>query len=87
MACVRGCCPDYRTHVQGVRIGGFPTQTTLTERQWDKDMPAYKRLVQDGLQPRQIDGAALAEQNAVHEKEIELGRAIDPATLSMMDDN
>lgn len=85
MSCPRGCCEDYKEHLRGVRIGGFPTGPSLTERKWDKDMPAYKRLREDGLQPPRIDGSYVMEQNAVHEKEIELGRPIDPSTLAHFD--
>lgn len=41
---------------------------------WDKDMPAYKRLRQEGLQPRTIDGAARLEATATSEAQVE-GRA------------
>lgn len=86
MTCPRGCCPDYRTHIQGINIGSFPTSTTYTERRWDKDMPAYKRLVEDGLQPPRIDGSAAIERNARNEIEVERGHAIDNETLAVMDD-
>lgn len=42
-----------------------------TEKQWHKDMPAYKRLVQEGLQPQRIDGCARLEQEAKHRVDIE----------------
>ncbi len=38
---------------------------------WDKDMPAYKRLRQQGLQPRSIDGAARLESTAKTEAQVE----------------
>lgn len=38
---------------------------------WDKDMPAYKRLRQEGLQPRSIDGAARLESTATTEAQVE----------------
>lgn len=87
MSCQRGCCQDYKTHIRGINIGSFPTDVTLTERQWDKDMPAYKRLRNDGLQPARIDGSYITEQNAKDEKEVELGRAISPTELSMLKDS
>lgn len=79
-------CPDYRTHIRGVNIGSFPTAPTLTERRWDKDMPAYKRLVEDGLQPPRIDGSAAIERNAENEVEVTRGHAIDKETLAVMAD-
>lgn len=36
----------------------------MTDAQWDRDMPAYKRLRAEGLQPRHIDGAAKVEATA-----------------------
>ncbi len=44
-----------------------------TERQWSKDMDAYKRLKQDGLQPSQIDGAANIEKKADHSSQVVTG--------------
>jgi len=46
------------------------------ERGWDKDMPAYKRLREQGYQPRGVDGAAMAEAAANHPLEIEMGRPL-----------
>lgn len=47
-----------------------------TERQWDVDMPAYKRLRSEGLQPRSVDGAAMVESQAQHPLEIDMGRPL-----------
>ena len=44
--------------------GAQVTATNRTAKNWDKDMPAYKRLRQNGLQPRGIDGAAALEARA-----------------------
>lgn len=44
-----------------------------TERQWSKDMDAYKRLKQDGLQPMQIDGAREIEQKATDVSQVVTG--------------
>lgn len=45
------------------------------ERRWQRDMPAYKRLREDGLQPPRIDGCADLEVNASTRFEVESGRA------------
>jgi hypothetical protein len=45
------------------------------EKRWQKDMPAYKRLRQEGYQPPSIDGAAALERDATTKFEIESGRA------------
>lgn len=47
-----------------------------TERAWDKDMPAYKRLREDGYQPKGVDGASMVETQAQHPLEIEMGRPL-----------
>lgn len=44
-----------------------------TERRWHKDMDAYKRLRQEGLQPKQIDGAARVEAKADTRFQVESG--------------
>ena len=44
-----------------------------TERQWSKDMDAYKRLKQDGLEPAKIDGAANIEKKADHSSQVVTG--------------
>lgn len=44
-----------------------------TERNWQKDMPAYKRLRQEGLQPKSIDGAARIESRATEKWQVETG--------------
>lgn len=41
--------------------GGEVRQIDATEKQWDKDMPAYKRMRDRGMQPRAIDGSARLE--------------------------
>ena len=43
------------------------------EARWDKDMDAYKRLRQDGLQPKSIDGSAEVEKKAKTEFQVESG--------------
>jgi hypothetical protein len=41
------------------------------EKNWQKDMPAYKRLRAEGLQPKTIDGCAAVEQLATSKHQIE----------------
>lgn len=86
MPCPRGCCPDYRTHIRGVAIGSFPTQTTYTERKWDKDMGAFKRLVDEGHTPGRLEGAYVMERSATHPREIAAGRPLDPTTHKLLDE-
>jgi hypothetical protein len=44
-----------------------------TERNWNKDMPAYKRLRANGLQPKQIDGSADVEKRATEGWQVQTG--------------
>ena len=75
---VEGC---FGCKVAGVRIGTNSTTTrgkrvaeiNQTERNWNKDMPAYKRLRADGLQPKRNDGAAEVEKKAKGKWQVETG--------------
>lgn len=86
MSCVRGCCPDYKTHIRGVSIGSFPTAITYKEQRWEKDMRAYKNLRQDGLQPPRIDGSYVMERSAKNAREVTMGRPMDTESHKVFDD-
>lgn len=68
----------------GCRVAGiaFGTNTTTTRgasvaeinqraRNWEKDMPAYKRLRKNGVQPSKIDGSAELEKKATERWQVE----------------
>jgi hypothetical protein len=56
------------------RNGGQEAATVnAREARWDKDMPAYKELRRQGLQPRQIDGAHELTGRAKDRMEVEMG--------------
>jgi len=44
------------------------------EKSWKDDMPAYRRLRREGLQPRTIEGSAYLETKATDRLEIEDGK-------------
>ena len=75
---VEGC---FGCRVAGIRMGMNSTtsrgskvaQINKTERQWNVDMPAYKRLRREGLQPKRIDGAAEIEKKAEHKFQVKPG--------------
>jgi len=46
------------------------------EKRWAKDMPAYKRLRAQGLQPKSIDGSAHLEARAETRFEVESGQVL-----------
>jgi hypothetical protein len=57
------------------------------EKRWDQDMPAYKRLRDQGYQPPHIDGAAHLEAGATTNHEITLGKvASNPRELEVAAD-
>jgi hypothetical protein len=73
---VEGC---FACKITGIQVGSNSTTTRgsqvakINEREkgWNKDMPAYKRLREQGLQPRQIDGASVLESRATERWQIE----------------
>lgn len=73
MSCPRGCCVDYRTHLKGLSIRTGPSVKTVSEAKLANDLAAYKRLRENGLQPKGIGGSGLLEQNAEIKQEVEQG--------------
>ena len=75
---VEGC---FGCRVAGIRMGTNSTtsrgakvaEIKQTERNRNKDMPAYKRLRANGLQPKKIDGAAEVEKKAQESWQVETG--------------
>lgn len=61
----------------GVAGSAMPTRAVAanriaaTEERWEKDIPAYKRLRRDGLQPKKIDGCADLESRASAPHQVE----------------
>ena len=75
---VEGC---FGCRIAAIRMGTNSTTsrgaqvaaTNQTERNWKRDLPAYKRLRADGLQPKRIDGAAEVERRAQESWQVETG--------------
>lgn len=73
---VDGC---FGCRVANVQVGSNSTTTrgavveatNQREKRWNKDMPAYKRLRKQGLQPKKIEGASLLEKHATSRWQIE----------------
>lgn len=55
------------TTTRGARV----EEINQREKGWNRDMPAYKRLRKQGLQPRQIDGCSVLEKGATERWQIE----------------
>lgn len=74
-------CASFREHALGVTVSmsAMPTrkpvvvETTQREQRWERDMPAYKRLRDNGLQPKHIDGSGDMETRAIDSLEVEKG--------------
>ena len=49
------------------------------EARWNKDLPAYKRMRDAGLQPKSTEGAARIEREATSRFEVESGQIIPHA--------
>jgi hypothetical protein len=50
--------------------------TVAKDAQWEADMPAYKRLRNDGVQPPRIDDSAALEAHATDQFEIDMGKLV-----------
>lgn len=51
-------------------------EVNAKQAQWDRDMPAYKAMRGQGIQPPSIDGAADLQARATDKCEIEMGKII-----------
>ena len=73
---VPGC---FGCRVLGVQINTSSAGAATVnerERNWDRDMPAYKALRKQGLQPKGIDGCAELATRANSQMEIEMGHIV-----------
>ncbi len=57
-------------------------QTTAREKRWERDIPAYKRLRKNGVQPKCIDGSGDFETMADERFELETGRIVAKSARS-----
>ncbi len=72
---------EFAEKLKSIRFGSVPGGTRAGQsrvdeinargKAWDEDMPAYRRLRRDGLQPKGVDGAAQLERHAEDRVEIE----------------
>jgi hypothetical protein len=70
--CARGCCPSPKEHYKSLRFldhgeGSYHKR----DEQLTKDRDAYKRLRQNGLQPKGLDGSHYVETMARTEAQVE----------------
>jgi hypothetical protein len=82
MSCLRGCCETQREHYLSITIhpAAMPNRHNVRytserdmEKRWNRDMPAFKQLVDEGITPPSVEGAAELRDRAVSKREIESG--------------
>lgn len=84
------CKPCFRRHLHGIRIAPSATPSRNAqvaklndkEKEWDRDIAAYKELRRQGLQPRQIDGSADLAARANTGLEVERGAVLADEKLA-----
>lgn len=75
--CRRGCCPSPAEHYRSLRFldhgqGSYHQR----DQQLTKDRDAYRRLRNEGLQPKRVDGSHYVETMAKTPEQVE-GRPYD----------
>lgn len=58
------------------RGGARAAEINSKDKKLEKDLDAYKRLRQEGLQPQAIDGSAEVEKKAEHKWQVETGLGV-----------
>ena len=81
---------EFKEKLKSIQFGSVPggtragreraDQINQTEKNWDRDMPAYQRLRRDGLQPPSIDGSAHLEAKANEATEVANGLLMEGDT-------
>lgn len=79
-----GSATDFGCRIKSISFAAsaMPTRhptvvaTNAREARWHKDIPAYKSLVANGIQPRGIDGCHDVAQTTAEKFEIETGIAV-----------
>lgn len=73
MTCAKGCCPSPREHYRSLRFldtgkGSYHQK----DKELARDRDAYKRLRNEGLQPKSVNGAHKLEAIAKTPNDVEL---------------
>jgi len=80
------CSLTYGAHLRGIAVNTRPSATTLMERRWQKDMPAYKALRDQGYQPPSVDGCDKLAARAGSDIDISVGRPMGTEFAKMAAD-
>ena len=72
-------CTLCRYRSVSIAASSMPTRSTAAQQKkfsdaTDRDLPAYKRLKDDGIQPTATNGAAEMERRATEKFEVETGQ-------------
>lgn len=72
MTCARGCCPTPKEHFRSVALtGGALVAGNNADRRLLRDMRSYRSMIDQGLEPKCMTGAADLEATARTAAEIE----------------
>lgn len=85
MTCHRGCCPTSGEHYRSLVMSG-PVTKTWEDTTLGADRDAYKRMRDDGLQPKGVKGASFFEKHASSKWEVEAGRILPPSDAKRVDE-
>lgn len=93
--CSRGCCSSFAEHVRSVAFAPSTmpnrhpnaVEKNRMEARWERDMPAFKRLCESGVEPTTTEGCADMEARAETRVEVEQNQVIeDRATRKLADE-
>jgi hypothetical protein len=74
VSCARGCCATQADHFRSVAVATKAlVQENRREQVLSKDLGAYRRMIDSGLEPQRIDGCAELEARQAPAHEIEGG--------------
>lgn len=77
------CAPDcYGCKLRSIQFGNVeaPAERVMEQRM-ERDLPAYRRLRANGLQPKTTKNCAELETRAHSQREIEIGGLVEPKLL------
>lgn len=66
---------------RSVGVGDASSAWAASDREFDRDAAAYKRLRADGLQPKSVGGSAILEAGAETRNEVENKRVVPDRKL------
>lgn len=83
---VEGCWGCHAASIQFGSTSPVVAAQSAADRQLAKDRDAYKRLRNDGLQPKSLDGSSTLESTVNSQFDIDLGRVIPKEERSRVEE-